>query len=68
MKESTKIFIRTVKLTSVWLVCFIIIIFGICESYTQLRRIGFGEYKNAVEYNNGVFRILDFLIDTKRLF
>ncbi|MBR2044474.1 MAG: hypothetical protein IJ946_09100 [Clostridia bacterium] len=45
--------------------CLYIIVAGITESYKQMRKIGFGEYKNAVEYSNGVLRILDFKIEIK---
>mgnify|MGYP006976668714 FL=1 len=45
------------------MISFLIIIFGIGESYKQIRRIGFDEYKNAVGFNtDGEFYILDFTI------
>ncbi len=62
MKTNTKIFWRTVKYTSVWILAFAILIYGICKSYLQIRRIGFGEYKNAVEYKDGVLSVFDFEI------
>ncbi len=62
MKKNTKIFWRTVKYTSVWILAFAILIYGISESYLQIRRIGFGEYKNAVQYKDGVLTVLDFEI------
>lgn len=60
MKENTKIFWRTVRLSAVWMFCVCILVIGIFESYCQIRRIGFAEYKNAVEYKDGVLEVLDF--------
>lgn len=62
MKRNTKIFWRSFIISFVIVMCIYIIIAGIGESYKQIRRIGFGEYKNAVEYSDGVLYILDFTI------
>lgn len=63
MKRNTKVFWRSFVISFLIIFCIYIIIAGIGESYKQIRRIGFGEYKNAVEYSNGVLRILDFNIE-----
>lgn len=63
MKRNTKIFWRSFFIAILIVMCIYIIIAGITESYKQMRKIGFGEYKNAVEYSNGVLRILDFEIE-----
>ena len=60
MKRNSKIFWRTFVISFLIIICLYIIIAGIGESYKQMRRIGFGEYKNAVEYSDGGLRILDF--------
>ena len=60
MKENTRIFWRSVRLSAVWMLCFCILVIGIFESWVQIRRIGFAEYKNAVDYKDGVLQILDF--------
>ena len=60
MKRNTKIFWRAFIISFLIVICLYIIIAGIGESYKQMRRIGFGEYKDAVEYSDGVLRILDF--------
>lgn len=60
MKENTKIFWRTVRLSAIWMFCIALIIIGIFESWYQIRRIGFAENKNAIEYTDGVLKILDF--------
>lgn len=62
MKRNTKIFWRSFFISFIITICLYIIIAGIGESYKQMRRIGFGEYKNAVELADGVLRILDFSI------
>lgn len=60
MKRNFNLFARSFFISLTVFICFYILIYGICESYEQIRRIGFNEYKNAVEYSNGVLRILDF--------
>lgn len=60
MKRNTKIFWRAFLISFLIVICLYIIIVGIGESYKQMRKIGFGEYKDAVEYSDGVLRILDF--------
>ena len=63
MKRETKIFFRTVKLTSVVLICVLIGFFGITEAYENIRKIGFGEYRKAIEIENGTLKFFDFEID-----
>lgn len=60
MKRNTKIFWRSFVISVLIVICLYIIIAGIGKSYREMRRIGFGEYKNAVEYSDGTLRILDF--------
>ena len=36
--------------------------YGIARAYENTRRIGFGEYKKAVDVDDGGIRILDFEI------
>ena len=55
------VFFRTVRFTSAFLLAALILIYGFSKSYSQLRRIGFGEYKSAVEYTDGTLRIFDFI-------
>ncbi len=60
MKRNTKIFLRTLRLSFVWAVFFLIIILGICKSYEKIRETRYGEIKNAVCIEDGVLYILDF--------
>ena len=43
--------------------CLFIGIYGISKAYENTKIIGFGEYKKAVDYDNGTLRILDFEIE-----
>ncbi len=65
MKRNTNIFFRTVRITSIILFCLIIGFVGMAKSYESIRRIGFGEYRKAVEAENGTFRFFDFEISLK---
>lgn len=62
MKRNTKIFWRSFLISFAIVISLLIIILGIGESYKQIRRIGFNEYKNAVGFTDGEFYILDFTI------
>ena len=65
MKKETKIFIRTVKYTSLVLFCLITGFLGMAKSYENIRKIGFGEYRKAVEIEDGKIKFFDFQINLK---
>ena len=62
MKKETKIFLRTVKYTSLILFCLIIGFYGMAKSYENIRKIGFGEYRKAIEFEDGKINFFDFQI------
>ena len=63
MKRKTRLFLRTVALTSVVLFCTAFAVWGAAAAYENTRRIGFGEYKKAVEQSDGEWRVFDFVWD-----
>ena len=65
MKKETKIFLRTVKYTSLILFCLIIGFYGMAKSYENIRKIGFGEYRKAIEFEDGKILFFDFQINLK---
>lgn len=62
MKKNTKIFIRTVHITSVILLCLTIALWGAALSYEGIRKIGFGEQRRAIEIEEGTLHFFDFEI------
>lgn len=60
MKKNTKIFFKSFYVSSVIVFCIIIGILGITKAYEGIRLIGFGEYRNAIEIDNGEFKFFDF--------
>ena len=60
MKKEFKRFIRAFNMTFTVLFCILLLISGIFKSYENIRATGFGEYKKAIEINDGRVRILDF--------
>jgi len=40
--------------------CLIFAISGITKAYESIRLIGFGEYRSAIEYENGKIKFFDF--------
>lgn len=53
---------RAFCMTLVIVFCLCFLLAGIMQSYENTRRIGFGEYKSALELQDGYLRILDFEI------
>ena len=58
--KAFKTFWRSFYLSSVVIFCLFFALYGISESYKNIRRIGFGEYRNAIEINEESLKILDF--------
>lgn len=54
------LFFKTVYLTAVIILCLAFGITGIMKAYENIRRISFGEYRNAVEIRDGKFFFFDF--------
>lgn len=62
MKRSTKLFFRSFYISSVVVFCLLLGIFGITKAYEGIRLVGFGEYRNAIEIENGNIKIFDFIL------
>lgn len=60
-----KLFFKSFYISLVIALCFFAFCFGICKIYENIRLIGFGEYKDAVEITNASIRILDFEYEFK---
>lgn len=63
MKRNFKIFIRSFYISTVIAGCLIFAFLGTAAAYENTARIGFGEYKKAVELTDGGIRIFDFEIE-----
>lgn len=63
MKKNTRIFLRTVRITSLVLFCLAIGIWGAASSYEGIRKIGFGEERQAIEIEDGILHLFDFQIE-----
>lgn len=61
-KNKIKVFFRTMTVTTVIIICLIFAVLSVCEIYENIRYIGYGEYKNAIEITEENIRILDFTI------
>ena len=60
MKRSTKIFFRSFYISGIVAFCLLIGILGITKAYEGIRLIGFGEYRSAIEIDEGGIKIFDF--------
>ena len=63
MKKPIKLFLKSFFLSSVIVFCIIFGFYGAAKAYENIRLIGFGEYRRAVEYSNGVLKIFDLEIE-----
>ena len=63
MKEKLKIFLRTAVLGTVISLSLILGGLSVFKAYENIRFVGFGEYKKAVEITENSIRILDFTIN-----
>ena len=61
-KNKIKVFFRTMTVTTVIVICLIFAALAVCEIYENIRYIGYGEYKDAIEITEENIRILDFTI------
>ena len=60
-----KLFFKSFYISLIVAACILIFCFGIGKTYENIRRIGFGEYKDAVEITAASIRILDFEYEFK---
>ena len=60
-----KLFLKSFYISFVIVACVLIFAFGISKTYENIRLIGFGEYKEAVEITSTSIRILDFEYELK---
>lgn len=61
--QNSKIFSRTVYITSVILLCLIFGFYGVFKAYESIRLIAFGEYRNAVEITDEEIKVFDYEIN-----
>lgn len=60
-----RLFLRSLTISFVVVFCLFSGFYGIAKAYENTRRIGFGEYKKAVAFEDGNLRVLDFIIIRK---
>ena len=62
MKKRTRLFFRSFFLSAVIMFCIFFGFLGMAKAYENIRLIGFGEYRSAIEVKDGVLKIFDFEI------
>lgn len=58
-----KAFFKSFYISAVIALCLFIGIYGTSKAYENMRLVGFGEYKKAVQLDGNILRILDFEIE-----
>lgn len=56
MKE----FIRKAYISAVVSSCILFGFCAVCQAYEKMREVGFGEYRKAIEFEDGTLRIFDY--------
>lgn len=59
-------FLRSVYISSVVVFCLLFGIIATAKAYENIRLVAFGEYRQAIEIENGKLMIFDFEIDIKK--
>lgn len=54
-----KDFLRKMTASAVVSSCILFGFLSVCKAYEGIRQIGFGEYRNAIEIEDGEIRIFD---------
>lgn len=60
-----KLFFKSFYISLCLALCIFIASFGVALAYENIRLIGFGEYKKAVEITETYIRVLDFKYEFK---
>ncbi len=60
-----KLFFKSFYISLCLALCIFIASFGVALAYENIRLIGFGEYKKAVEITEAYIRVLDFKYEFK---
>ena len=55
-------FLRKMIVSTVVTACILFGLMGICKAYSGIRKIGFGEYTNAIEYKDGEIKFFDYTL------
>ncbi len=63
IKKQIKLFFRSAYITATVLLCLFIGIYGSFKAYENIRLVGFGEYRSAIEYKDGILKIFDISIE-----
>lgn len=61
--KNFKIFLKSFYITAMIITCLLIALIGTTKAYESIRQIGFGEYRRAIDYENGTLIFFDFTID-----
>ena len=59
-KENLKKFIRSFYITFIILLCVVFGFYSICKAYENIRLVSFGEYRSAIELEEGKFKFFDY--------
>ena len=62
MKRSVKIYIRTVRYSSLVIICLMMAFFGMAKAYENIRLVAYGEYRNAIEIDKDGITFFDYEI------
>jgi hypothetical protein len=54
-----KLYFKTLYISSVVIFCLLFGFIGIAKAYENIRLVGFGEYRSAIEIEDGKLKIFD---------
>ena len=60
--QKNSILSRTIYLSTIIILCLFLGMYGVFSAYKNIRRIAFGEYREAIEKNEEEIKIFDYII------
>ena len=61
--KNFKLFLKSFYITAIIITCILIVLIGTTKAYENIRQIGFGEHRHAIDYENGTLTFFDFTFD-----
>lgn len=66
IRRKFKLFLKSFYLSSLIIFCLIFGFLGVSKAYENIRMIGFGEYRSAIEIEDGKIKIFDFCFEIEK--
>ncbi len=63
--SNKKLFLKSFKISSLFVFCALFGFLGAAKAYEGIREVAYGEYRSAIDYEDGKLKFFDFEINFK---